>query len=71
MRSQRASEAQAASRQSLGEQSGCNRDAIMIELMSNRWHSASDAFVAGGRRAWRASEALTASRQPPRRAIMT
>ena len=41
----------------LGEQSWRNHDAIMIRLMSNQWHSASDAPVAGGRRSaqvWRA-----------------
>jgi hypothetical protein len=50
----------------LGEQSRGNQDAIMIRLMSHQGHSASDALVAGGRRAWRASEAQAASRRPPR-----
>jgi hypothetical protein len=34
----------------------------MIRLMSPHWHSASDSLVAGGRRAWLASEALAGGR---------
>ena len=48
----------------LGEQSQGNHDAIMIRLMGHHWHSASDENEAGGRRAWRASEACT-MRGPP------
>ena len=36
-----------------------NHDAIMILLVSHNWHSASEAPVAGGRRAWRAIKPLT------------
>ena len=43
----------------LGEHTWRNHDAIMMRLMSHRWHSASDENEAGGRRAWRASEACT------------
>ena len=35
------------SAQPLGEQSRRNRDAIMIELMSHQWHSASDSLISG------------------------
>jgi len=68
-RAWRASEAQAAGPPlggPLGEQSRGNHDALTIRLMSRQGHSASDKLVAGGWRAWRASEAQAASRQPPR-----
>jgi hypothetical protein len=43
----RTSEAQAAPRQPLDEQTRRNQDAIMIRVMSDRWRSASDELVSG------------------------
>jgi hypothetical protein len=47
MRSQRASETRATSRQPLDKQSRRNRDAIRIRVMSHQWRSASVPLVSG------------------------